>query len=141
MKWESLVLFVVLLVPLVCASPKVCVHLTLIINYGDGVRAPNSPIINVTSVSYNLTVPRGTTLFNATLAVANVTFRVGPHGVYILSINGLCERVVSRNEGYSWLWYLYDEATGGFVLGPVACDKYVIRDGDVIMWKYSHWKF
>lgn len=117
------------------------VHFILIINYGNGISAPYCKYVKVRQVSFNLTAPLGVTLFNATLAMAKVTYRKGVYGIYITSINGVKERILSSKEGYSWLWYILDRTTGRFVLGPVACDKYVIKEGDVIMWKYSHWKF
>lgn len=39
------------------------------------------------------------------------------------------------------MWFLYDAEKGEYVYGPVAADKYVLSDGDVILWKYVHWKY
>ncbi len=109
------------------------VNVSLAIDYGNG-----------TVVWYNGTlVPKGSTLLSLTVLLAEVEYKVYPGmGVYITSINGVSERiVVAGKEGYSWLWFVYSESEGKWAMGTTAADKYELRDGDLLMWKYSHWKF
>ena len=92
---------------------------------------------------FNDTVlPRGSTVLHALIAVAmRVEYRYGEWGAYVTSVDGVAEKLVSKSEGYSWMWYVYDRAKGKWVLGPVAADKYELKQGDIVKWVYSHWKF
>lgn len=85
-------------------------------------------------------IPKGSNLLSATVLVAKVEYKTSSFGAYVTSINGLAEKIVSKNEGYSWMWYIYDREKGELVLGKVAADKYQLRDGDIVVWKYKHWK-
>ncbi|RLE60179.1 MAG: hypothetical protein DRJ35_03970 [Thermoprotei archaeon] len=97
---------------------------------------------NGTVVWYNNTlVPRGASLLSATVLLVNVEYKMSDFGAYVISINGVSEKIISKNEGFSWMWYIYDFEKEKLVMGPVAADKYVLRDGDIILWKYEHWKF
>ncbi|HDH07294.1 MAG TPA: DUF4430 domain-containing protein [Thermoproteales archaeon] len=97
---------------------------------------------NGTMVWFNGTIlPLKSTVFSAIVSVANVEYRIGSYGAYIIAINGVREKIVSNREGFSWMWYLYNTTTGKLTLGPVAADKYYLSGGEVIIWKYSHWKF
>ncbi len=107
------------------------VTVDIAIDYGNG-----------TIVWHNGTVlPRGATVLTALVAVAHVEYKVGKYGAYVVAVDGVRERLLSKNEGYSWMWYIYDYAKKKWALGQVAADKYMLRDGDVIMWKYAHWKY
>ena len=91
---------------------------------------------------FNDTVlPAGATVLSALTSVARVEYVYGEYGAYIVSVNGVKERKISEREGYSWLWYIYDVSKGEFEIGPVAADKYTLSSGEMILWKYSHWKF
>lgn len=106
------------------------VLINIAINYGNGtVKWFNStPLL------------QGVTVLKALLAVAtSVEYKYGIYGAYITSVDGVAERFVSRGEGYSWLWYILKDRK--WELGPVAADRYVLKDGDTIMWRYEHWKF
>lgn len=97
---------------------------------------------NGTVVWYNDTfVPRGASLLSATVLLVNVEYKMSDFGAYVVSINGVSEKLISKNEGFSWMWYIYDSEKEKLVMGPIAADKYVLRDGDIILWKYEHWKF
>jgi len=61
-------------------------------------------------------------------------------GAYVTSINGVSERVIAPGkEGY--LWYVYDREKDSWTAGLTSADNYLLHDGDVAMWKYTHWKF
>ena len=116
------------------AREKLLGNLVLVnlgIDYGNG-----------TVVWYNDTLlPRGATPLSALVAVATVEYKVSGMGAYITSVNGVEEKILSKSEGYSWLWYIFDRERGQLVLGPVAADRYKLASGDVILWRYEHWKF
>ncbi len=82
---------------------------------------------------YNSTkVARGSTLLDATKEVAKVNYTVYPGmGAFVNSINGV------RNEKpYFWMWWYWNPSMG-WTLGPVAADKYVVSDGETLMWYYE----
>lgn len=90
---------------------------------------------------FNFTpLPQGATVLTALLCTASrVEYTYGAHGAYVNSVDGVEERIVSKNEGYSWLWYIFED--GRWEMGVVAADAYRLSDGDTIMWRYEHWKF
>jgi len=91
---------------------------------------------------FNGTVlPVGSTVLSALISVSRVEYVYGPYGAYVVSINGVREKIVSKSEGHSWIWYLYNATTGKLEYGPVAADKYILSSGQIIVWKYTHWKF
>ncbi len=87
-------------------------------------------------------LPKGATVLKALLLVANrVEYTYGSWGAYVASIDGVAEKKIAPNEGYSWLWYIYDREKGAWILGPVASDQYELPDGSTVKWIYEHWKF
>jgi len=96
---------------------------------------------NGTTKWFNYTpLPQGATVLTALLfATSRVDYTYGAYGVYVKSVDGVEERIVSKNEGYSWLWYTFKD--GRWEIGSVAADAYKLSDGDTIMWRYEHWKF
>lgn len=108
------------------------VIINICIDYGNGtVRWFNSTPL-----------PKGATVLKALLLVANrVEYTYGSWGAYVTSIDGVVEKVIAPNEGYSWLWYIYDKEKGAWILGPVASDQYELSDGSTVKWIYEHWKF
>ncbi len=107
------------------------VVVNVLIDYGNGTR-----------VWFNSTVlRRGATVLDALMAVAKVNYTLGSYGAFVNSINGVANRVVSKNEGYYWMWYIYDRTSRTWRLGEVASNAYELSDGDVIMWKYQKVKW
>lgn len=97
---------------------------------------------NGTIVWFNSTpLPSGSSALTALVAVAKVEYKTSQMGAYVTSVNGVSEKLLSQNEGYSWLWYRYDPGKSQLVMGQVAADKYILANGDVIVWRYEHWKF
>lgn len=85
-------------------------------------------------------LPQGATVLTALLCTASrVDYTYGVYGAYVKSVDGVEERILSANEGYSWLWYIFKG--GKWEIGPVAADAFKLSDGDTVMWKYEHWKF
>ncbi|QOJ78589.1 DUF4430 domain-containing protein [Infirmifilum lucidum] len=97
---------------------------------------------NGTIAWFNSTaLPRGSTALTALVSVAQVEYKLGSWGAYVTSVNSVQEKIISKNEGYSWMWYRYDQAKKALVLGEVAADKYKLASGETIVWRYEHWKF
>jgi len=111
---------------------RMILTVNLAIDYGNG-----------TIIWYNGTiVPNGSTLLSLTVLLAKVEYKLYPMGAYITSINDVSEKIITPGkEGYSWLWYIYDEEKNTWVAGLTSADSYLLRDGDTVMWKYTHWKF
>lgn len=87
-------------------------------------------------------LPLGASVLKALLVAASrVEYSYIQWGAYVTSIDGVAERLISPSEGYSWFWYVYDPGQRSWVLGPVAADAYVLKDGETVMWKYEHWRF
>ena len=88
-------------------------------------------------------MPAGSTLFDLTKKITwNLSYVEGVYGIYITCINGVCERILEPGkEGYSWIWYYWDADARQWVWGPVACDKHVLYNGEVLAWRYEHWSF
>lgn len=99
------------------------IQVNLLIDYG-----------NTTRKWYNISAPLGTTLFNLTRTVAKVEYShwptMEPGHILITSIN-------DSAEGY-WLWYYWDENTSDWILGPVACDAWMLKNGGVYKWHQSY---
>lgn len=101
---------------------EVSVRVNIALDYGNGTRA-----------WYNNTVlPLGATLLNATLKIAGVDYTIGEYGVFINSINNV-ENNMEKNM--YWLWWRWSGE--GWRIGEVACDRYMLRNGDTIIWAYQ----
>lgn len=102
---------------------KLTMQVNILIDYGNG-----------TAAWYNGTVvPRETNVLMATRVVAEVEGTEYPGmGTFVTSINGV------RNEGGKyWMWYIWSSDKGDWELGPLASDRYVLYEGDTIMWRYE----
>ncbi|MBS7635154.1 hypothetical protein KEJ34_06675 [Candidatus Bathyarchaeota archaeon] len=100
--------------------------LTIIVNlkidYGNG-----------TVLWYNKTrLPLDSNLFNSTMKVAMVEYIIGEYGVFVTKING-----VGGDPNRFWLWYYLDPDKEEWILGPVACDRWKLRNGSILAWVYS----
>ena len=114
-------------------SESVKLSVNICINYSDKIEW------------YNETqVPAGTTLFEATQKIANITYTyhslMEPGHILIDSINEKAAYTDSSYTwGYSWIWYYWDESNGRWVVGPVGCDAWHLRDGGIYKWNYEKW--
>ena len=52
-------------------------------------------------------------------------------GVLVESING-----VKNEDPFYWMWWIWTD-WGGWQEGPVAADKYVVSDKEVLLWYYE----
>jgi len=104
------------------------IYVDMLIDYGNG-----------TYTWFNNTiVTRNTTLFQATVKICLVEYKVYSFGIYITSINGVSEKKVAGG-GYSWIWYYWNTTSNKWEMGSVGADHYVLSNGDIVMWKYTKW--
>ncbi|MEM2273526.1 MAG: DUF4430 domain-containing protein [Candidatus Bathyarchaeia archaeon] len=102
---------------------KLTMKVNILIDYGNG-----------TLVWYNGTmVPKEASVLMATKVVAAVEGTEYPDmGTFVDSINGV------RNEsGRYWIWYIWNQDKREWEWGPVASNKYILHEDDIIMWKYE----
>jgi len=103
---------------------SVTVLFKLCIDYGNG-----------TAVWYNASrIPINTNLLNATQRVADVQYTYWPayDASFVDAING-----VSNSLPYYWMWLYQDADTTTWTYGPVGADLFVIKSGQVFMWRYE----
>jgi len=101
------------------------IKVNILINYG-----------NETKEWHNATlVPVGTTVFNATLAVAEVDYSLW-QGEYALinSING-----VQGTQDVGWIWWIWDPSASQWKSALEASNKHFLVEGDTIGWNYQNW--
>lgn len=102
------------------------IYVNMLIDYGNG-----------TYKWFNNTIlTRNTTLFQATVKICLVEYKVYPFGVYITSINGLREKKTASG-GYFWIWYYWNTTSNKWEMGSVGADRYILSNKDIIMWKYT----
>jgi hypothetical protein len=77
-------------------------------------------------------VPLNADLLTATQLVASVEYSTGEFGSFVDKIDG-----VGGDPNTYWVWNYHDEESGGWQYGPVACDAWVLHDGDIVSWSYT----
>jgi hypothetical protein len=106
-------------------------HANVMIDYGNG-----------TSRWHNETIVAGSTAFDALLAATKkVEFKSYPVGVYVTSIDGVSEVVLSSKSGHSWLWYYWNATSSSWASVGKAADVYILQPGDSTAWRYESWSF
>lgn len=102
----------------------VTVPFKLCINYG-----------NETVVWYNDSrIPINTNLLNSTQMVVDVQYTYWPayQASFVDAING-----VSNSPPYYWMWLYQDVNTTTWTYGPVGADLFIVKSGQVFMWRYE----
>jgi len=87
---------------------------------------------NETSITYEkVRLFYNTTVLDALMAVAKVSATYWPSfdAVFVGAINGVAN---DPNKKTYWMYYVNGEHA------TVGADKYVLRDGDHVEWKYEH---
>jgi hypothetical protein len=98
------------------------IHVNLGLNYGNG-----------TARWYNDTkATMGMTPLDITLLVAKTNYTPSGMGAFVNSI----DNVKNSNPSY-WMWWTWTSYSG-WNEGPVACDKYVVADGETLYWYYEN---
>lgn len=103
---------------------SISMKVNILIKYGNGTkRWFNSTLL-----------PIGASAFNATITVARVDYITGTYGVSVTAING-----ISRNtaEKLYWMWWYWNATTTKWDFGPVACNEFILHNGDVVAWYYE----
>ncbi|MGQ9726498.1 MAG: hypothetical protein ACUVQL_05150 [Candidatus Bathycorpusculaceae bacterium] len=106
---------------LVSRTKGTSIHVNLGINYGNG------------TVKWfnNTEVKMGITLLNLTEIVAKVNYTLWPGmGTFVDSIDN-----VENSPPYYWMWWVW--TSYGWMEGPIACDKYLVSDGEALYWYYE----
>jgi len=87
---------------------------------------------NGTIVWYNGTmIPMNSSLLTATMRIVKIEYSIGDFGAFIISINGK-----RGDSNHFWSWSYLNKEEGEWVYGPVACDKWMLHNGDIICWTY-----
>jgi len=99
------------------------VRVSVLIDYGNGTRTLHADV----------TLPAGSPVLNATLAVARVDYiSYGELGVFVDAIND-----VWNSYPYWWIWWYWDPVESTWMLGPVASNQYALSNGEIIAWYYE----
>ena len=103
---------------------EISITVSIALDYGNGTRA-----------WYNGTIlPLGATLFNATVKVSKYEYDLFDGKAFTTAINDVRRK---PGEKMYWTWWYWDEAERKWMLGPVACNEYTLRDGHIAIWYYS----
>lgn len=95
-------------------------------------------------------LPAGSSLFQLTQEIATVDPKyeplMKPGHIFIKAINDKKETTSHHfeegySDGYSWMWYYWDSDEQKWVLGPVGCDAWMLKDGGVYKWSFEYWRF
>jgi hypothetical protein len=99
------------------------IYVNLGINYGN----------NEGTLWFNGTEARkGNTLLEITKLVASVDGTEYPGvGTFVNSVN----QVKNSNPKY-WIWWMWTSHEG-WIEGPVASDRYIVEDGETLLWYYE----
>jgi len=86
----------------------------------------------------------GSNLFDLTQKITAVNYTyytlTEPGHVLIDSINDKAAYTdPSYSSGYSWIWYYWDTAQKKWIVGPVGCDAWLLKDRGIYKWSYEHW--
>jgi len=96
----------------------------VLLDYGNGTVQwyENVDLIGVASV------------FKATKAVAFLNYSLWGDDIFIDAINGLWNNYAAN---YFWLYWYWNFTSMSWNSGPVACNKYLLSDGDIVAWYYE----
>lgn len=90
-------------------------------------------------------IPPGSSLFQATQKVAAINYSyfawMKPGHIRLTAINDKNEYSIDYSEGWSWIWYYWDNDKQQWISGPVGCDAWMLKDGGMYMWKFEHWSW
>lgn len=129
-KLVTLLVVVCFCTALYCPQVKICAAqsssfklVDVLLDYGNGTRTWASCILQ----------PGADTVYNATRLVAsslNVTWYDGL--AFVDAIDG-----VRNSYPYFWIWWYWNRSESQWVMGPVACNQYVLEDCNIVAWYYE----
>lgn len=86
----------------------------------------------------------GSTLFQLTQKIATVNYtyhtEMKPGHVRLTSINDR-EESFGYSEGWSWIWYYWNDEEQKWFSGLVGCDAWMLKDGGIYKWSFEHWSW
>ncbi len=94
----------------------------LLIDYGNGTKEWHNNTLAAT----------GADLLNATRIISEVDYTKGAYGAFVTNINA-----VGGDPNTYWLWYTWNSTSSSWSYGPVACDAYILREGEIVAWIYT----
>jgi len=95
-------------------------------------------------------LPAGPSLFQLTQEIATIDPKyeplMKPGHIFIKAINDKEESTSHHfdqgySDGYSWMWYYWDGNKQNWILGPVGCDAWMLKDGGIYRWSFEYWRF
>ncbi len=98
------------------------IAVNILIDYGNGTMTWHN----------NTLVPFGSNFFTATITIAELNYTKGKYGIFVTAING-----VGGDPNHFWIWYIWNSTTKSWDWGPVACDAYILHNGDILSWVYT----
>ncbi|MCX8169153.1 MAG: DUF4430 domain-containing protein [Candidatus Methanomethylicia archaeon] len=101
------------------------ISVKILVDYGNGSRR----WYNDTKISM------GGSVFEALKNIVKVEYKEYPFGVFIEAIGGVYND--PRKMMY-WMWWRWDSDRKMWILGEVACDKYIPVSGEIFAWKYTN---
>jgi len=108
---------------------KSVLTLEIVLDYGNGT--------TYRTWHHDVAAVSGESLLSVTSRLAELNYTMGGLGAFVVSING-----VKGNSTHGWLWYRWDSTEKIWILGETGCDKYLVADGDLLIWSftaYSSW--
>jgi hypothetical protein len=119
-------------------SETVTLTVSICIDYGNG-----------TIEWHNETVPAGISLFQLTRKVADINEDdydyyplMKPGHVFLNSINDReAYSAPDFSEGWTWIWYYWDDDEQDWTLGIVGCDAWMVENGGTYKWNFEHWSY
>jgi hypothetical protein len=96
----------------------------VMVDYGNGTTEWNENV-NVMGVA---------SVFKATQAVAALDYSLWGDDIFVDSVNGVWNNYTTN---YFWLYWYWNSTSMSWNMGPVACNKYFLSNGDVIAWYYE----
>ena len=89
-------------------------------------------------------MPAGSSLFQLTQKIAKINYTyyslMKPGHILMDSINDQ-KAYVGYSEGWSWIWYYWDDDEQNWIPGPVGCDAWMLKNGGIYRWTFEHWSW
>ena len=91
-------------------------------------------------------VAAGYSLFQLTQKIATINHTYYPLSkpghVFIDAINDKKSYTATDfSEGWSWIWYYWDDDTQEWVSGMVGCDAWMLENDGIYKWEFEHWSW
>ena len=91
-------------------------------------------------------VAAGSSLFQLTQKIAMVDYTYYPLSkpghVFIDAINDKeAYTAADFSEGWSWIWYYWDDDNQEWVSGMVGCDAWMLENSGIYKWEFEHWSW